>query len=152
MTRVIVATEATGGSMKAVIASLLLLLPACHAPAMTLRQVVAPPTSPYTVTAVVESLRDDYYSIAVSIRNDTPNALALAPSMFEMTGPPAIFLQLTRLSFGRKAFRMPAQVAPNRVGNGQIFFQMQAAQGKPTEAILHVHLPDGEHQVIFDVG
>jgi hypothetical protein len=137
--------------MKALIATLLLLLPACHAPTMTVREVVTPQSSPYKVSANAESLRDNYYAIAVSIRNGSRDALALDPTMFELSGPPAIYLRLIRLSFGRSAFRMPARVAPDRDGNGQVFFQMQPGNETPKNATLHVHLPDGDHQVVFDV-
>ena len=137
--------------MRGAIAMLLLLLPACHAPAMTVRDVVTPQGSPYTVSAVVESLRDNYYAISISIKNGSSSPLALDATMFELSGPPAIYLRLLRLSFGRSAFRMPARVAPNRDGNGQVFFQMQPGHETPKNATLHVHLPDGDHQVVFDV-
>ena len=137
--------------MRALIATILLLLPACHAPTMTVRDVVTPQASPYTVSANAESLRDNYYAIAISIKNGSRDALALDPTMFELSGPPAIYLRLVRLSFGRSAFRMPARVPPDRDGNGQVFFQMQPGHDTPKNATLHVHLPDGDHQVVFDV-
>jgi hypothetical protein len=118
---------------------------------MRIREVVAPESSHYSVGASVESLRKDCYAVTLSIQNGTKEALPLNAAMFELTATPAMFLQLTHLSFGRSAFRMPSSIVPGGVGNGQLFFQMQPGAGKPESATLHVHLPDGDHQIVFDV-
>jgi len=136
--------------MRIVLAAMMLVTCACHAPPMKFREVNAPKDSPYSVTASAESLRKNCYAFTVSIRNATSQALSLDPTMFELTAPSVMFLELQRLSFGRQAFRMPASVSPGGVGNGQMFFQMQPGNGKPEKATLHVHLPNGDHQVMFD--
>lgn len=136
--------------MKLVLA-LLLAVTACHSTKMTFREVVPPQNSPYTITSTVESLGDDYFAITLSIKNGSSQTLMLEPTMFEVTAPPAIFLRLQRLSWGRNAFRMPATVAAGGLGNGQVFFQMKAGNEKPKVATLHVKLPGGDHQVVFDV-
>lgn len=135
---------------KLVIATLLLATPACHSPRMVFREDVAPPSSPYSVSATVETLRDHCFGVMLSIGNRSSQPLPLEPAMFEMTAPPAVFLQLTRLSFGRKAFRMPPSIAAGGVENGEVFFQMHPGHEKPESATLHVKLPDGDHQAIFD--
>ena len=124
---------------------------ACAGPDMTFRQTNDPPSSPYAVSASVEALRRDYYAVTITVRNDSTQALALDATMFELTAPPATFLQLRRLSFGRRAVRMPPSIAPARAGNGQIFFQMVEGDADPTSATLHVHLPTGDHQIVFDL-
>jgi hypothetical protein len=117
---------------------------------MKFREVVAPKASPFTVSASVEAGRKNIYAATVTIRNGSPQALALNGTMFEITAPPATFVPLHTLKWGRRGFRMPPSVAPGGVTTGQVFFQMQAGATTPRTGILHVHLPNGDHQVTFD--
>ncbi len=139
-----------GGPMRCALASVLMLACACAGPAMKLREVVAPKSSPFTVSASIDALRKNVYAVTATIRNGSPEALPLNGTMFEITAPPATFVPLATLRFVRRGFRMPPLVSPGGVGNGQIYFQMQSGETKPRTGILHVYLPNGDHQVVFD--
>jgi hypothetical protein len=139
-----------GGPMRYVLASVLLVACACAGPAMKFREVVTPNSSPFTVSASIDAYRANIYAATVTIRNGSPEALPLNWTTFEITAPPATFVPLYTLKWGRSGFRMPPLVSPGGVAHGQVYFQMQPGETKPRTGILHVHLPNGDHQVFFD--
>lgn len=121
-------------------------------PIVTVDQEDHPPGLNYIVTATFGPWHHGYYSVAVTIRNETAKTLVLKPTMFRLDGTaPTGFVPADRipLMMGRAGYRMPKTVDPRCSVQGEIYYGIRGTEVPKGKVRFVATLPDGDHTFEF---
>jgi hypothetical protein len=121
-------------------------------PIVAVNEEVHPADLRYIVSATFGPWHNGYYSVAVTIHNETNRTLLIKPAMFRLEGtPPTGFVPADRipLMMGRAGYRMPLEVEPRCTAQGEIFYGIRGSETPKGKVRFVATLPDGDHSFEF---
>jgi hypothetical protein len=121
-------------------------------PVVAINDEVHPAGLHYIVAATFGPWHHGYYSVAVTIHNETTKTLLLKPSLFRLEGtPPTGFVAADRipLMMGRAGYRMPLEVEPRCTAQGEIYYGIRGTETPKGKVRFVATLPDGDHTFDF---
>lgn len=121
-------------------------------PVVSINQEEHPPGLAYIVSATFGPWHQGYYSVAVTIRNETQKTLVLKREMFRLEGtPPTGFVAADRipLQMGRAGYRMPLTIDPRCSAQGEIYYGIRGTETPKGKVRFVAALPDGDHTFEF---